>query len=399
MPDPDRRARLRAARRGDGRARGSCLVALVPIRTLEPRPLSRRGRGRSGMQTRARPRRHLQRRARASGCSSSPATPLVSRRSTARSGALNPAALELLGPAEDEVAGQLDVGRSSTPPTPTRVQRAASRTPGAAADVASRSSACASCAASGERALGRGRAPRIDREPPASATSSRATSPAARRPTPSGSAQAFRDAPTGMALVTSTAASAGSTPRSPAARPHRGGPARTRRLGDRRRPRGRAQRWAASGGSRRRAALFQLEARLRRRRRPGRRDARQRDARARPARRAALLRLPVLRRHASASRPRSAGRQRGQARRGPAGRAAGQLGVGDRRRTASSGRTSCTASTACGPTPPSAATRSTSTTSTPTTARASRASSRSRSARGATSTSTTASSAPTATCA
>ena len=80
----------------------------------------------------------------------------------------------------------------------------------------------------------------------------------------------------------------------------------------------------------RRAALVRARGAPAPRRRPARRGARQRHARARPRRRAALLRLPVPGRHRAHRGAGRARRQRGQARRGPAGRAAGQLGVGDR---------------------------------------------------------------------
>ena len=210
--------------------------------------------------------------------------------------------------------------------------------------------------------------------------------------------QAFRDSPTGIALVNVDGTSGASTPRSREML----GTTEERLLGDRasaeiaedpdsRRALGAARR-SATGPE-----LVRARGAPAPRRRQDDRHARQRHARARPLRRAALLLRAVPGRHRADRGAGRAGRQRGQARRGPAGRAAGQLGVGDRRgprhlvgravphpRPAAGGHRAPLR--AAPRAHPSRRPR-----------RASRASSRSRSARAATSTSTTASCAPTAT--
>ena len=77
------------------------------------------------------------------------------------------------------------------------------------------------------------------------------------------------------------------------------------------------------------AALLRARGAPAPRRRPHRRGARQRHARRRPLGSASLLRLPDPGRHRAPRGAVRAGRERGQARRGPAGRASGKLGLGD----------------------------------------------------------------------
>ena len=162
-------------------------------------------------------------------------------------------------------------------------------------------------------------------------SSSRATSPAARTPTPSGSSSPTRTRRWAWRWST------------PDGRFRRANPALCRLLG--RTMEDLLERSIFEVVADEQAALTRLEPRAaadRRAqrlpgrdapaaaRRPGRGRARERDAHAQPARRAPLLRLPVLRPHPPQRGPGAPGRQRGQAGRGPAARAAGQLGVGDR---------------------------------------------------------------------
>ena len=159
-------------------------------------------------------------------------------------------------------------------------------------------------------------------------------------------AGAFRDAPLGMALVAPGGAlPAASTRRcagcSAAPSAELLGRALCRRR--RRRPR------VAHALRRRARRALQIETPTAPPRRPPGGRARQRDARARHPRRAAVLRLPGPRHDRALRGAGRAGRQRGQARRGPADRAAGLAGSGRSRPTASRGPTSSTASTACAP--------------------------------------------------
>ena len=145
--------------------------------------------------------------------------------------------------------------------------------------------------------------------------------------------EAFRDAPTGMAIVQPD----GRFSRVNGALCRllgrdRGRAARDERARPRREPATPPQRWVADTVERRRARLVRARGAHAHRRRPPRRRARQRHARPRPRRRAAALPRPVPRRHRAHRGPGRARRQRGQARRGAAGRAARQLGVARRGR-------------------------------------------------------------------
>ena len=251
---------------------------------------------------------------------------------------------------------------SSTPRTRTRSGRASpsSRGPRARALPLPRRAP--------RRQLALGRDPdRARRRARAAATPSGATSRAARRPTRAPHRR-LHGAPLGMAIMDAegriergNTRSGGSSASRPAElaglrlpesswAPTRapGTPERVAGATGRRRARDRLRRPDGAGGR-----------------------AHQRDARARTAatsRSTTSARSSTSR--ARAPRPRGSA-QRGQARRGPADRAPRQLGVGDRDRPRRRGRTSSTASTACGPTASRARTARTSTASTPTTARAS----------------------------
>ena len=253
---------------------------------------------------------------------------------------------------EAEALGRLAVGRRAS-----RGRRPRARTSSSTLATDGRSRVeqfrCRIVPARRRGALGRGRAPSSTR-PPASATSSRATSPARRgrrraaRARPSATRRpAWRSSAPTAASAASTAALCRH------ARPRRGRAARAQRAATSPRTATRAERWArAAVGATAPPGLVRARGAPAHRRRPRRRRARQRHARARPARATrsttSSSTIDVTERIAAQD---GAGRQRGQARRGPAGRAARQLGVARSRRTASPGPTSSTGSTACAPRP------------------------------------------------